>query len=98
MHDGRTAGTVVYLSDCKDSPVGATELNLDQTLDALQRPGARACKDCGAAEALLTLLGAAGGSSGEDWAGSSPFWPWWCEFGMHGGWSAGLLSQARHPC
>ncbi|MFF8646460.1 DUF6233 domain-containing protein [Streptomyces sp. NPDC015345] len=38
-------------------PGGAAELNLDQALDALERPGARACKECEAAAALLPLLG-----------------------------------------
>lgn len=55
--DGRsTPQTVVHVYDCEHSPRGASELNLDEALDALQRPGARACKECGAAEALTPLL------------------------------------------
>ncbi|MFE4678216.1 DUF6233 domain-containing protein [Streptomyces sp. NPDC056723] len=55
--NGRVGGNVVHDYDCPDSPRGATELNLDQALDALQRPGTQACKECGAAVVLLPLLG-----------------------------------------
>lgn len=54
---GRIAGTVVHVWDCPQGGAPPEELNLDQALDALERPGARACKECGAAEALLPILG-----------------------------------------
>jgi hypothetical protein len=53
---GRAGGTRVHVYDCKDSPGGDRELNLDEALTELQRPGAKACKKCGAAEALMPLL------------------------------------------
>ncbi|KUF17385.1 DUF6233 domain-containing protein [Streptomyces silvensis] len=54
--DGRPAGTVVHEYGCEDSPGGAHELNLDQALAALEREGARACKECAAAEVLGRFL------------------------------------------
>ncbi|MEW1926389.1 DUF6233 domain-containing protein [Streptomyces sp. NPDC088360] len=59
-HAGRVTRTVVHLYDCESSPGGASELNLDEALDALERPGAQACKKCGAAASLTPLLGRAG--------------------------------------
>ncbi|MFH8797553.1 DUF6233 domain-containing protein [Streptomyces sp. NPDC017941] len=52
----RPAGAIVHEYDCEDAPRGEPELNLDQALDALQRPGARACKTCSAAEVLQRFL------------------------------------------
>ncbi|MBB5109139.1 DUF6233 domain-containing protein [Streptomyces spectabilis] len=52
----RTAGTVVHSYDCAHSPKGAEELNEDQALTELRRPGARACQDCDAAAALGPLV------------------------------------------
>lgn len=54
---GRPADTVVHDWECEHSPGGAAELNLDQALTALEQPGARACKTCGAAVVLTPLLG-----------------------------------------
>ncbi|MET7621788.1 DUF6233 domain-containing protein [Streptomyces sp. NPDC005408] len=54
--DGRVRGTVVHSYDCENSPRGATELNLDEALTALRRPGASACKECDAAAALTPLV------------------------------------------
>ncbi|MFF5939037.1 DUF6233 domain-containing protein [Streptomyces sp. NPDC012508] len=54
---GRIAGTVVHVWDCPLAGKPREELNVDQALDALERPGARACQECGAAESLLPLLG-----------------------------------------
>jgi hypothetical protein len=48
-------GILVHVHDCEKWSDGP-ELNLDEALTTLQRSGARACKDCGAAEALLPLL------------------------------------------
>ncbi|MFZ3557150.1 DUF6233 domain-containing protein [Streptomyces sp. BH055] len=54
---GGTVGTVVHEYDCEDSPGGPTELDVTQALDALERPGARACQKCDAAQVLLPALG-----------------------------------------
>ncbi|NBE56127.1 hypothetical protein [Streptomyces boluensis] len=47
----------MHLYYCPDAPRGGVELNLDQALTELVRPGSRACTECGAAAALLPLLG-----------------------------------------
>ncbi|MFF3460469.1 DUF6233 domain-containing protein [Streptomyces sp. NPDC002730] len=52
---GRPGGIVVHVHDCEEAPAGGDELDLDQALTTLRRPGAAACKKCGAAEALTPL-------------------------------------------
>ncbi|MFF9914768.1 DUF6233 domain-containing protein [Streptomyces sp. NPDC013457] len=58
---GRIAGTVVHMWDCPLAGKPREELNIGQALDTLERPGARACQECRAAEALLPLLGGGDG-------------------------------------
>jgi hypothetical protein len=58
---GGTVGAVVHEYDCEDAPGGPTELDVMQALDALARPGARACQKCDAAKVLLPALGKAAG-------------------------------------
>ncbi|MDI3424329.1 DUF6233 domain-containing protein [Streptomyces luteolus] len=53
-----TCGWSCALYGCRRAPHGADELNVDQALIELERPGAQACKGCGVAAALLLLLGA----------------------------------------
>ncbi|MEV0445167.1 DUF6233 domain-containing protein [Streptomyces spectabilis] len=55
--DGRPAGTMVHEYGCELSPGGASELNLDEALSALERTGARACKQCAAAVVLERFRG-----------------------------------------
>ncbi|MGW8688031.1 DUF6233 domain-containing protein [Streptomyces sp. NPDC055817] len=54
---GRTVGTMVHEYECEDSPRGPNDLDVMQALDALARPGARACTKCDAAKVLLPALG-----------------------------------------
>ncbi|MGW2207250.1 DUF6233 domain-containing protein [Streptomyces sp. NPDC001774] len=58
---GRIAGTVVHVWDCPLAGAPREELNVDQALDALERP----CQRAGAAEALLPLLGREDGRAGD---------------------------------
>ncbi|MDI3408305.1 DUF6233 domain-containing protein [Streptomyces cavernicola] len=54
--DGGRFELVVHTYDCAEAPAGGEELNIDQALNALERPGARACRVCDAAASLLPLL------------------------------------------
>ncbi|MFE0376140.1 DUF6233 domain-containing protein [Streptomyces inhibens] len=52
----RRGGTVVHEADCRQAGGGGVELGVMEALDALMRPGARACHDCDAAAALKPAL------------------------------------------
>lgn len=52
---GRPGGTLVHVHDCEAADGGGREVDLDEALTALRRPGARACQECDAAVALLPL-------------------------------------------
>ncbi|MFF8786773.1 DUF6233 domain-containing protein [Streptomyces sp. NPDC015125] len=51
----RTGGILVHDHDCPNAPQGGEELDLDDALTALRRPGASACQRCDAAAALTPL-------------------------------------------
>ncbi|MGY5079299.1 DUF6233 domain-containing protein [Streptomyces nigrescens] len=52
----RRGGTVVHDAGCRKTGGGGTELDAMEALDALMRPGARACHDCDAAAVLKPAL------------------------------------------
>ncbi|MCZ1006814.1 DUF6233 domain-containing protein [Streptomyces lydicus] len=52
----RRGGTVVHEAGCRQASGGGVELGVMEALDALMRPGARACHDCDAAAALKPAL------------------------------------------
>lgn len=52
---GRRASVVVHVWDCPEAPAAGQELNVFAALDALHRPGATACSECGADVALGPL-------------------------------------------
>jgi len=53
---GRRGGTVVHDAACPEAAGGGVELGTLEALDALMRPGARACHDCAAAGVLVPAL------------------------------------------
>lgn len=52
----RRGGAVVHDAACRRAAGGGTELGTPEALDALMRPGAKACHDCCAAEVLIPAL------------------------------------------
>ncbi|MFF8309086.1 DUF6233 domain-containing protein [Streptomyces lydicus] len=52
----RRGGTVAHDADCRQAGGGGVELGAMEALDALMRPGARACHDCDAAAVLVPAL------------------------------------------
>ncbi|EST31746.1 DUF6233 domain-containing protein [Streptomyces niveus] len=53
---GRKGQSVVHDMACRNGPPLASELNTLEALDALERPGARACDVCDAAAILVPAL------------------------------------------
>ncbi|MBT1184765.1 hypothetical protein HET69_12155 [Streptomyces sp. CJ_13] len=49
-------GTVVHDAPCPAASGGGREIGTIEALDALMRPGAKACHDCAAAEILIPAL------------------------------------------
>ncbi|MGW7488199.1 DUF6233 domain-containing protein [Streptomyces sp. NPDC054786] len=52
----RRGGTLVHDAGCPDAEGGGMELGAMEPLDALMRPGARACQECDAAAVLVPAL------------------------------------------
>jgi Family of unknown function (DUF6233) len=54
LHHRGGGGALVHVHDC-EAAEGGQDVDLDDALAALRRPGARACQRCDAAAALLPL-------------------------------------------
>lgn len=52
----RLGGTLVHDAACRHANGGGRELGSMEALDALMRPGAKACHECAAAEILLLAM------------------------------------------
>ncbi|MEV0259408.1 DUF6233 domain-containing protein [Streptomyces sp. NPDC050732] len=52
----RRGGTLVHDAACRHANGGGRELGAMEALDALMRPGAKACHACAAAEDLLPAM------------------------------------------
>jgi hypothetical protein len=58
QREGRGPATtsVLHVPDCEDAPTGASLLDLEQALNAAERPGVRLCAWCGCEQELKPLL------------------------------------------